>query len=513
MDFNLTSQLSAVSLTFVIGLLTYRSLSGSAKRYPPGPRRLPIIGNLHQVPTKHPWLVFSEWNKVYGGIIYLDTMRGSMMAINSAEIAKDLLDKRSAIYSDRPVSVTLSFSVGFSELFSLRPYGSEGWRKQRKIVSQDVSSSKITRYYSLQESKAAALIDHLLKDSTVLRKKVQLYVGSIIFRVAYGYHVTSMDDKMLTEPLNMMNQLGKTTAPGNFLVDFIPPLKYVPRWMPGFGFLKVADQWRVQLHNTAFNPYMWCKNNLETGKTLMPNLCGSIIQDAGGQLSESDEHALIWAALTMFGGGLDTNTSLTLTFIMTMIRNPAVQKKAQAELDSVVGKDRLPTISDRPQLPYTRSVLAEVLRWGPPAPLSIPHATSTDDTYNGYFIPKGTIIFPNIWHMLHDPNVYANPMEFDPDRFGGDDAQMDKAKDLVFGFGRRYCPGKEFAEGTLFAIISTMLATCDLFPGLDEHGKEVRPEYAYTNGLATFPEAFSLRVKARSPQATALLSDASVIVE
>jgi hypothetical protein len=135
--------------------------------------------------------------------------------------------------------------------------------------------------------------------------------------------------------------------------------------------------------------------------------------------------------------------------------------------------------------------------------------------------------------MLHDPEVYPDPMEFKPERFNGDDAAMNAAKELPFGFGRRVCPGIHLAEGTLFAIIATLLATCDILPGLNEDGKEVLPEYAYTNGtlmyvesvfvllavklicffvnLLSFPEPFSLRLRARSSQAVALLAEASAV--
>lgn len=90
-------------------------------------------------------------------------------------------------------------------------------------------------------------------------------------------------------------------------------------------------------------------------------------------------------------------------------------------------------------------------------------------------------------HMLHDPAVYAKPDEFIPERFNGDEAEMAKANDLLFGFGRRTCPGQHFAEGTLFAIMSTVLATCDILPGLDEAGNEVLPKYQYTaNGAITY---------------------------
>lgn len=84
--------------------------------------------------------------------------------------------------------------------------------------------------------------------------------------------------------------------------------------------------------------------------------------------------------------------------------------------------------------------------------------------------------------MTHDPEVYPNPEQFDPDRFGRQDSEMNKVYDLVFGFGRRACPGMHFAQGTLFAIVATTLATCDVLPGLDENGSEVIPGTGYENG-------------------------------
>lgn len=87
--------------------------------------------------------------------------------------------------------------------------------------------------------------------------------------------------------------------------------------------------------------------------------------------------------------------------------------------------------------------------------------------------------------MICDSEIYPDPMEFRPERFNGSEAEMDKVNDLVFGFGRRVCPGMHFAEGTLFAIIATTLATCEILPGLDANGQEVLPKYAYTPGTIT----------------------------
>jgi cytochrome P450 len=80
-----------------------------------------------------------------------------------------------------------------------------------------------------------------------------------------------------------------------------------------------------------------------------------------------------------------------------MSLHPDILAKAQAELDSVVGADRLPTIDDRPNLPYVEAILTECTRYGPPVPAGIPHVATQDDEFNGYLIKKGTIIMPNIW--------------------------------------------------------------------------------------------------------------------
>lgn len=131
----------------------------------------------------------------------------------------------------------------------------------------------------------------------------------------------------------------------------------------------------------------------------------------------------------------------------------------------------------------------------------IPHALTEDDVYNGVFLPKGSVVMPNVWsitelhpislhcqfkltsrHMLHDPAIYPGPGAFKPERYGGLDSEMKKVTDLAFGFGRRACPGYHFAEGTIFSIVATVLATCDVVPVVGEHGQKIIPDIRYTTG-------------------------------
>ena len=147
-----------------------------------------------------------------------------------------------------------------------------------------------------------------------------------------------------------------------------------------------------------------------------------------------------------------------------MLAYPEVQTRAQAELDEVVGRARPPTFADVPSLPYIRAMAKEALRWSPVAPLGVPHASTEDDWYDGMFIPKGTIIFPNMRVLNSEPEVFgSNGADFDPARYLDENGQVKNLMEareeghVTFGFGRRGCPGKYVTEGTLVIDFATML--------------------------------------------------------
>ncbi|KZT12691.1 cytochrome P450 [Laetiporus sulphureus 93-53] len=494
-------------------LVAYQLFSHGARRsLPPGPRRIPIIGNALAIPKFDPWITFSRWQKTYGDIIYLEILGRPMVILNSSKIAKDLLDKRSSLYSDRPHLVMAGDLCGYLDEFALQPYG-DYWRAQRKLVSQDFNQSAVPRYYSIQELEARRLTHAVLNDPTSLIGKTKLHIAAIIMRVTYGYPVKKEDDPMITLPMKAMDNFSAATAPGAFLVDFIPQLRYLPEWMPGAGFLRTAKVWRKTVWDASWNPYNWCKENLDSGIATTPNLCATTLQQADGRPSDKEEHTVVWAASAVMGGGLDTNMSTIFTFILAMLRYPSVQAKAQLELDRVVGNDRLPAITDRPSLPYIRSLIAEVFRWVPAVPLGLPHSLTQDDVYEGVYFPKGTLFSPNVWHMLHDPAVYTEPMEFKPERYGLEDSEMRKVTDLSFGFGRRACPGFYFAEGTIFAVISTLLAICNIVPTKDARGNDIIPELKYTPGSIIFPENVQCNFIPRTTQARSLLAQSILASE
>ena len=164
-----------------------------------------------------------------------------------------------------------------------------------------------------------------------------------------------------------------------------------------------------------------------------------------------------------------------------MVTHPGVQKRAQDELDAVVGHSRTPTFADAPNLPYIQALVKESLRWRPVLPLGVPHATTEDDWYEGMFIPKGTICLANLWQCHRDPSFFGkDAASFNPERFldgnGGLIPGPVETRDdghCTYGFGRRSCVGKHAANDSLFITMATVLWAVRLERPRDESGKEL----------------------------------------
>ncbi|KAJ7779891.1 putative monooxygenase [Mycena metata] len=482
---------------FIISSLLSRKL-----KRPLGPLRFPIVGNALQFPQTQQWLTFSRWAEKYGDVVYLEVFGKPLVLLNSAKAARDLLEQRSTIYSDRPRLEMASLS-GFDKVFVLSQ-PNDSWRLQRKIIAQDLSSRMMPRYHAFQEAEARLLAKNLIERPGQLESHVKQRIGTIIIRITYGRYISGENDPLLAIGRASMDIFSRAAEPGLWLVDSIPMLKDLPAWLPGMGFLTTAKGWREIVYKSAWDPYHWSKRSFELGTVLLPNTCATALQEKQGKLPADLAEEVAWAACTMHAGGIHTSVISTLNFFLAMVLNPAIQAKAQKEIDAVIGRDRLPTIADRSSLPYVRSIVTEVFRLNPAIPLGIPHSLSTDDIYQGMHLPQGSIIIPNIWHMLHDPAIFPNPMKFDPDRYRNLDSEMEKVNS-VFGFGRRICPGKDFGESNVFAIAATLLATCDIRPAVDARGNNVIPNVVYSSGSLSFPSKFDCTIKPRSKQAYDLL--------
>ncbi|TKW51450.1 O-methylsterigmatocystin oxidoreductase [Colletotrichum tanaceti] len=296
----------------------------------------------------------------------------------------------------------------------------------------------------------------------------------------------------------VMDDLAKSGSPGAFLVNIFPALRFVPGWFPATGWKKIAKRMAFDLREAVEKPYAFVENQRAEGHSRLSYL-SKLIETSGNTPEET--HRNKWSAASLYGGGSDTTVASIAAFFLAMTVFPEVQQKAQAEIDRVMGAGRLPTLDDRERLPYVDALAKEILRWHPIVPMGVPHSNSEDATYRGYRIPKDAILLPNIWWLTHDPAVYKDPMDFRPERhMEGQDREPEfDPRRLVFGFGRRICPGKILAENSLFLNIAQSLAVFDIAKKVVD-GKVVEPEVGFEDGLISHPMEFETSIKPRSPR-------------
>jgi len=248
-------------------------------------------------------------------------------------------------------------------------------------------------------------------------------------------------------------------------------------------------------------PFKMVKDELAAG-TARPSLVAKLLSERQTRTPE-EERVIMKMAASMYRAGVET-TALTLTtFVVAMLLHRDVLKGAQAQIDEAIGTQRLPEFSDRPLLPYIDCIVKECLRWNTPAPLGIAHRLMCDDTYEGKLLPAGSTIMPNIWLMMHDDAAYPHPEEFRPDRYLSEPANsparptinpaVQDPYDAVFGFGRRICPGRHFADNSLWLTIACMIAFFDILPGQDEFGNDVLPSANFGKEFGSKPQLFPCR--------------------
>jgi len=289
------------------------------------------------------------------------------------------------------------------------------------------------------------------------------------------------------------------------MVDTFPILKHIPAWFPGAGFKKVAAEWRKKVMRNVNMPFERVKANMVAG-TQKPCLVSEALENP---ISGSTDDTVKWMSASLYGGSADTTTGTMAGFALNMILRPDIQEKAQAEIDRVVGSERLPTFADREDLPYVDAILKETLRIHPILPMSLPYKALEEYSYRGWIIPKDAIIMANVWAITQDPERYPSPKEFIPERYIEQPRALDPTP-LAFGFGRRVCPGQHIADAMLWITMATVLATSTISKARDENGAEITPVLEYTGGTLCEPVRFPYKIQPRSAMAASLIRAADV---
>ncbi|KAG8681843.1 hypothetical protein FRC11_000598 [Ceratobasidium sp. 423] len=246
------------------------------------------------------------------------------------------------------------------------------------------------------------------------------------------------------------------------------------------------------------NIYNWTKQRVVGGvdDSSIVSLTYKEVRQTGSSEADADE----------FCKRIATSTLAMIWFVVAMAIYPEIQEKAQREIDEVMGSNRLPTMEDRPNLPYLERLLAEIVRWHPSAPFGVPHVCTEENVYRGYRIPKGAIMIGHITAMVRDERVYKDADKFDPDRF----LDLNLPPSQAFGWGLRVCPGQHFFEEIFYFGVALILATLKIERCKDENGKEIiSTQEMLPNSAIECPVPFKVRITPRSEQHAELIRTAA----
>ncbi|KAI0763605.1 CyP450 monooxygenase [Trametes elegans] len=430
-----------------------------------------------------------------------------MMVIGSAQLALEFLTKHCANTIDRPRNIGIVLS-GHGWNFSFMPYN-QFWRRQRREFRQFFQQSVVLKFKKVQQEETYRFLARLVQSPTNLRRHVKTLYSAIMLKIIYGIDVAGDRDEYIRLADLAIEALA-VANPGRFAVEIFPFLRYVPAWMPGAGFQELFASCNAAGTHLKHAPFDEARIALESGKPRDCVVAGMLARASAttGCLSEEDEDLLKSVCGTAFDAGSDTTHSALTGVFVAFALHPDVQKKAQAELDAVVGPVRLPDHSDVDKLVYVQAIVKETLRWHSLIPMGLPHRLLEDDEFLGYFLPAGTVVMANVWEMMHDPDVWDQPDEFRPERFIKD-GQLDPTDldpiSIVFGFGRRNCPGRLFALDALSITIASVLQTLDVSLPVDESGHPIQIEYALKDGFLSYPEDCRCTIRPRSAKAEALI--------
>ncbi|KAL5341654.1 cytochrome P450 [Aspergillus crustosus] len=478
---------------------------------PPGPKGWPIIGNLLQLPkdgmlNHEYWLTLRER---HGDIYSLSVFGNHMIVFHDRDAVHDIFEKQSSVTSARPPFLIRNQPFGLQNYFAFKTYDSS-YRRHRKMVHRYYGTkTAVSAYHGLQDIESMRLLVRIRNEPKNLVEHIKRDIAAVQLQATHGYTTEPKgNDPLVKLTCELVNEAATFAVPLSFLVDIFPPFKWLPEFVPGLGFKAKARRAAITTKAAAEIPFDFVRKRMESGDyrtsyvSLALNRLESTRKDEplnpGAGDEETDEDIIKWTSAIMLAGGTDTQTGILASFMIAMIQFPEVQRKAQEEIARVIGEKRLPTFSDRDDLPYLDAVAKEAIRFFNVVPMGLAHVADQDIHYRGYLIPKGAYLLPSVWWFCHNPDVYKDPMTFKPERFLGPVSEPDPA-DHVFGFGRRACPGRYLTDSTMYITIARFLAAFKIRAALDKQGRPIPVELGrIPNGVVHFPGEFAYEIESRS---------------
>nr|XP_039264906.1 cytochrome P450 1B1-like [Styela clava] len=467
--------------------------------FAPGPWSWPIVGNAISL-GEAPHLTFDEMTKTYGPIFRIRLGKFPVIVLNNTKVIKEALNRQREVFSGRPHFASYKLiSLGLGAVFNDTITIGESWRELKSKMVRHIHT------YAASVDKRLAVSQHIWDETVYMTKTLEKmcaesptgYVDpETVIRVSIGNAVCAMcfgrryevDNAQFVQLLSMNKEFGVVISAGS-RIDVMPWIKIFPYYK------KAANEFQalcLRMENWVLDKVT---KNIETYKPgVVRNLIDSLTEAElfekekmyhtipegrrGSNnnnnpkdipVTEQVDHRLLSAIVNdIFGAGQDTLSSAFLFVLHYMVRFPDIQKRIRDEILKITGTDRLPTLADRPELPYMEAAFHEIMRHSSFVAITIPHLTLSNTILCGYKVPKSTMVFINQYTANRDPTVWDDPYSFKPERFlkyVSGHCKLDPVKVnkyTIFSTGGRKCPGDELSKIWMMLSMALILHQCEL---------------------------------------------------
>ncbi|KAJ1697695.1 hypothetical protein LUZ63_006207 [Rhynchospora breviuscula] len=414
---------------------------------PPGPTNLPVIGALPFIgPNPHSGL--ARLARQYAApIMYLKMGTSGVVVVSTPSAARAFLKTFDAQFANRPNVVSATDITYNFQNMVFSNYGNK-WKLMRKLASLHLLGAKaMAGWAPVRRDEMGRVLKEMYdaaadKRPVVVPELLVCCLANIVGQITLSKRIFDAQGEESNKYKHMIVEL--LTGTGLFNIgDFIPAVAWLDLQGAQANLKAIHNRFDAMITKMLEEHSATAKQR-EGRPDFIDLIMSNRVGEDGDTITDTNIKGLIF---DMFTAGTDTSSIITEWALTEMIKKPEVLKLAQAEIDSIIGKERRLEESDIPNLPYLQAVVKEAMRLHPSTPLSIPHFSFEECEVNGYYVPKNTRLLVNIWAIGRDPDTWTDPLEFKPERFlSGPAAKIDPLGNyfelIPFGAGRRICAGK-----------------------------------------------------------------------
>ncbi|KAJ7489317.1 cytochrome P450, partial [Mycena latifolia] len=373
----------------------------------------------------------------------------------------------------------------------------------RRFIACFLSPQNSLKYEPAQAAESTVLLNELIAHPDEISPSLRRYSHSLARIIGYGQRVPSFHADDVKRFYTSLDQLIHALAPGAYpSFDLFPVLKYLPAPMaPWWSVGRQVEAVRTGIHTQLYND-LQCRQaagDEESNKCFIAKLFQS-----GVPVGEEEFYS--YTGLSLLDAGSDTTAAFLLSFVLVLATYPELQARARREMDAIVGGTRLPILADFPKLPFIEALIKECLRFRPQFPMGVPHLMTADTFYKDYLVPKGAVVVLNTYGVFHDPEIFEGPEVFNPDRFLDSEhgtlpgMDTDFRDNLLFGGGRRICPGQWFGRTTMQLTAMRLLWAFKFGAATDPTNDAPisRDLNFYSSDFVVMPRPFKCAIEPRS---------------